>query len=94
MSRQGEKRMTESPDQVLIGVDLCGICGSDLHAADLHPGSLGCGFLGRWTRLDRSSRPVRKMMRLSEYQPLLLGFLQTKSPNTSPPDNASVAILR
>jgi threonine dehydrogenase-like Zn-dependent dehydrogenase len=23
------------PDQVLVGVDLCGICGSDLHAADL-----------------------------------------------------------
>jgi Alcohol dehydrogenase GroES-like domain len=23
------------PDQVLIEVDLCGICGSDLHAADL-----------------------------------------------------------
>jgi hypothetical protein len=32
------------PDQVLVGVDLCGICGSDLHAADL-PQVYRGGFL-------------------------------------------------
>jgi threonine dehydrogenase-like Zn-dependent dehydrogenase len=32
---EGRPRPTLQPDQVLVEVDLCGICGSDLHTSQL-----------------------------------------------------------
>jgi threonine dehydrogenase-like Zn-dependent dehydrogenase len=39
-------RPTLQPDQVLVEVDLCGICGSDLHASQLPQGYRGDCVLG------------------------------------------------
>jgi D-arabinose 1-dehydrogenase-like Zn-dependent alcohol dehydrogenase len=55
-----ERRPMPAPraDQVLVDVDLCGICGSDLHAPDLREVYLG-GFImghesaGRIARVGR-----------------------------------------
>jgi threonine dehydrogenase-like Zn-dependent dehydrogenase len=55
-----ERRPVPTPrdDQVLVDIDLCGICGSDLHAPDLHEVYLG-GFImghepaGRIARVGR-----------------------------------------
>ena len=43
---QDRPRPTLRPDQVLIEVDLCGICGSDLHASQLPQVYLGDCILG------------------------------------------------
>src|SRR6267154_392052 len=39
-------RPTLRPDQVMVEVDLCGICGSDLHSAQLPQVYLGNCILG------------------------------------------------
>jgi threonine dehydrogenase-like Zn-dependent dehydrogenase len=43
---QDQPRPALQPDQVLVEVDLCGICGSDLHAAQLPQVYLGDCILG------------------------------------------------
>jgi threonine dehydrogenase-like Zn-dependent dehydrogenase len=43
---QDRPRPALQPDQVLVEVDLCGICGSDLHAAQLPQVYLGDCILG------------------------------------------------
>src|SRR6201996_2835193 len=43
---EGRPRPTLRPDQVIVEVELCGICGSDLHAAQLPQVYLGDCILG------------------------------------------------
>src|SRR5260370_7487784 len=66
-----ERRPVPTPadDQVLVDIDLCGICGSDLDAPDLHEVYLG-GFImghepaGRIARVGRDRSPSRPAQRV------------------------------
>jgi threonine dehydrogenase-like Zn-dependent dehydrogenase len=54
---QERPRPSLQPDQVIVEVELCGICGSDLHAAQLPQVYLGAASSGtnRWGGLSLSA---------------------------------------
>ena len=65
----GQRPVPEpGPDQVLVGVDLCGICGSDLHAADL-PQVYRGGFVLLDTETTPQLEATKTMTRMNSANP-------------------------